>query len=64
MTTAFVPQEATYNPVTYLLGTLRALIQVGRAWDEIGRGLAAVAGVGLISMPLAFASLRGRVSRG
>lgn len=73
MTTAFVPQEAmtgwlgtiaTYNPVTYLLGALRTLIQVGWEWDEIAKGLAAVVGIGAISMPLAFATLRGRVSRG
>lgn len=73
MTTAFVPQDAmtgwlgtiaTYNPVTYLLGALRTLILVGWDWNEIAKGLAAVAGVGLVSMPLAFATLRGRVSRG
>lgn len=73
MTTAFVPQDAmtgwlgtiaTYNPVTYLLGALRTLILVGWDWREIAKGLAAVVGVGSVSMPLAFAALRGRVSRG
>lgn len=73
MTTAFVPQEAmtgwlgtvaTYNPVTYLLAALRSLIQVGWQWHDLAGGMLAIVGVGIVSMSLAFASLRGRVSRG
>lgn len=73
LTTAFVPQYAltgwlstiaTYNPVTYLLNGLRALISVG--WDgaALGQALVAMAAVGVLSMSLALAALRGRVRRG
>lgn len=72
LTTAFLPKEAltgwlssiaTVNPVTYLLGGLRSLITSG--WDaaELGKALLAIAGVGLVSMTLAFSALRGRVKR-
>jgi ABC-2 type transport system permease protein len=73
LTTAFVPEQdltgwlatiATYNPVTYILEALRSLIFVG--WDAaaLGKGLAAIAGVGLLSQWLAFSALRGRLRRG
>ncbi|MGI8794994.1 MAG: ABC transporter permease [Acidimicrobiia bacterium] len=73
LTTAFLPQEALtgwlstisdWNPVTYLLAGMRALILTG--WDgaEIAKGFAAIAGVGAVSMTLAFAALRGRLKRG
>ncbi len=72
LTTVFLPKEAltgwlstvaTYNPVTYLLDGLRSLITVG--WDgaALGKALASVAGVGLVSMTLAMTTLRGRVRR-
>jgi ABC-2 type transport system permease protein len=72
LTTAFVPQEALtgwlatiadYNPVTYLLDGLRALISEGWEWEKLGKALVAVAGVGVVSLGLAFGALRGRVSR-
>lgn len=73
LTTAFLPKEAltgwlsaisTWNPVTYLLAGMRALILTG--WDgaQIAKGFAAIGGVGLVSMTLAFAALRGRLERG
>jgi ABC-2 type transport system permease protein len=73
LTTAFLPEEslsgwlsavADWNPVTYLLAGMRTLILSG--WDgaEIARGFAAIAGVGAVSMTLAFAALRGRLKRG
>ncbi len=73
LTTAFVPEEAltgwlatiaTYNPVTYLLEGLRSLLMVG--WDAaaLGRAMAAVVAVAVISQPLAFVALRGRVRAG
>jgi ABC-2 type transport system permease protein len=73
LTTTFVPKEAmtdwmatitTYNPMTYLLAALRSLITDG--WDPavLGRGVAAVLGVGLVSHGLAFLTLRGRLDRG
>jgi ABC-2 type transport system permease protein len=73
LTTAFLPKEAltgwlsavsVWNPVTYLLAGMRALILTG--WDgaQIAKGFAAIGGVGLVSMTLAFAALRGRLERG
>jgi ABC-2 type transport system permease protein len=73
LTTAFLPQEALtgwlsaisdWNPVTYLLAGMRALILTG--WDgaDLAKGFAAIGGVGLVSMTLAFAALRGRLERG
>ncbi|MEY2433998.1 MAG: type transport system permease protein [Acidimicrobiaceae bacterium] len=73
LTTSFLPKEAltgwlssiaTVNPVTYLLAGLRSLITSG--WDaaELGKAVVAIAAVGLVSMTLAFATLRGRVRRG
>lgn len=73
LTTAFTPKEyltgwlatvATYNPVTYLLAALRSLIYEGWAWADLAVGLACVSAVGVVSMSLAFAALRGRVRRG
>ena len=73
LTTAFLPRPALtgwldtvagYNPVTYLLDGLRALITEG--WDgaALGKAVLAVAGVGALSMTLALLALRGRVRRG
>lgn len=73
LTTTFLPREALtgwlstvagYNPVTYLLEALRSLLSTG--WDATAllQGLAAVLGVGAVSMTLAFLALKGRVSRG
>jgi ABC-2 type transport system permease protein len=73
LTTSFLPKDAlsgwlatlaTLNPVTYLLEGLRSLITVGWDASAIGAALLAVAGVGVVSMSLALATLRGRVKRG
>jgi ABC-2 type transport system permease protein len=73
LTTAFVPKQglegwlariATYNPVTYLLEGLRALVSQGWAAAPLLKAVAAVAGVGILSQSLALAALRGRVRRG
>ncbi len=70
LTTAFLPQEALtgwlstmadYNPVTYLLDALRAIIVSDWDWSTIGSGLIAVAGVALVSMTMALKSLHGRL---
>ena len=71
LTTTFLPKEALsgwlrtvadFNPVTYLLEALRSLLLVG--WDAgaLLGGLAAVVGVGAVSLTLALAALRGRLS--
>lgn len=73
LTSAYVPQEeltgwlgnvADYNPVTYILAGMRALVLDG--WDAtaILQGFLAAAVVGSVSFTLAFLSLRGRVRRG
>ena len=73
LTTAFLPKEAltgwlatiaTVNPVTYMLAALRSLILVGWDWTAIGQSVVAIAVMGAVSMPLAFAALRGRLKRG
>jgi ABC-2 type transport system permease protein len=73
LTTAFVPKSAltgwlstiaTYNPVTYLLEGLRALTSTGWDGTAIGRAVLAIACVGVLSLSLALAALRGRVKRG
>ena len=56
---------ARFNPVTYLLGGLRSLVlEHGIHWDQLGQALAAIVIVGLLSMTLCFAALRGRIKRG
>src|SRR5258707_1305652 len=54
---------ATYNPVTYVINALRALIVTG--WDArvLLEGLAALTGIGLVSMSAALLALRGRVAQ-
>jgi len=72
LTTAYLPQEAMtgwlatavkFNPATYVLEAMRALLQAGWVWGEIGRGVLAIGAVGAVSFTLAFSALRGRVKR-
>jgi len=73
LTSSYVPRSqlsgwlstvAGFNPVTYLLGGLRSLVLGhGRQWSQLGQALAAIAVVGLVSMTMCFAALRGRVKR-
>jgi ABC-2 type transport system permease protein len=62
--TGWFSTVATFNPVTYLLGALRSLITTG--WNGVAllEGVIALAGIGCLSMSLAFLALRGRVRRG
>lgn len=73
LTSAYVPQEqmtgwlatvADYNPVTYLLAGMRALILEGWNWTDIGQAIVATGLVAAVSFTMAFTSLRGRVKRG
>ena len=74
LTSSYVPRSqlagwlstvAGFNPVTYLLGGLRSLVLgSGWQWGQLGQALAAIAIVGVISMTMCFAALRGRVKRG
>jgi ABC-2 type transport system permease protein len=70
LTTAFAPLQsmsgwmrtaATYNPVTYILRGLRAFSMVGWSAHEIGLGLLAAVGVGLVTVPMALRALTGRL---
>ena len=72
LTTTFLPREALtgwlaaiadYNPVTYLLAGLRALISSGWSPSDLLPAIGAVVGVGVVSFALAFSALRARVSR-
>lgn len=73
LTTSFLPKEnlssglatiSEWNPVSYVLEGLRSLVMTG--WDAgaLLSGLAAILIVGAVSLGLALAALRGRVSRG
>ena len=73
LTTATLPQEqltgwletiARFNPMTYLLAALRSLLYGGWQPRELLEGFLAVIAVGVVSMSLALATLRGRVARG
>jgi len=74
LTTSYVPRAelsgwlntvAGFNPVTYLLAGLRTLVMGhGWQWTRLGQALLAIGIVGLISMSMCFAALRGRVKRG
>lgn len=73
LTTLWLPKEALtgwmstvadYNPVTYLLDALRSLISEGWDAETLLVGVAAVLGVGVVSMSLALLALRSRVRHG
>jgi ABC-2 type transport system permease protein len=59
--TGWFSDIANYNPVTYLLGALRSLIVGGWQAGTLLEGLAAVTGIGLLSMTLAALAMRGRM---
>jgi ABC-2 type transport system permease protein len=54
---------ASYNPVTYLIDALRALIVTGWDGGVLLKGLAALAGIGVLSMTAAFFALRSRIAQ-
>ena len=73
LTPTFLPEEAltgwlapiaTYNPVTYVLAGLRALISDGWEWDTLAAGVGAIVAVVAVSFGLASAAMRGRIARG
>jgi ABC-2 type transport system permease protein len=72
LTTSFLPQQAltgwlssvaTYNPVTYLLAGLRSLVTSGWDGGALLKAIGCIAGLGVVSMSLALAALRGRIRR-
>ena len=73
LTTATLPLEALtgwmatvarFNPMTYLLASLRSLLYGGWQPALLLQGVAAILLVGVVSIGMALAALRGRVSRG
>jgi ABC-2 type transport system permease protein len=73
MTSSYVPRTqlsgwlggvAAWNPVTYVLEGLRSLVTQGWQWDSLAKAVLAIAAVGLVSMSLCLAALRGRTRRG
>lgn len=73
LTSSYVPRDqlagwlntvAGFNPVTYLLDGLRSLV-LGNGWQpaQLGQAAAAISVVGVISMAMCFAALRGRVKQ-
>jgi ABC-2 type transport system permease protein len=73
MTSSYVPREqlsgwlkavAAWNPVTYVLESLRSLVTQGWEWDSLAKAVLAIAAVGVVSMSLCLAALRGRTRRG
>jgi ABC-2 type transport system permease protein len=73
LTSSYVPRSelsgwlntvAGFNPVTYLLDGLRSLVLGdGWQWSQLAQAVAAITLVGVISMTMCFAALRGRVKR-
>jgi len=72
LTTAYVPKEflsgwlktvAEYNPVTYLLDGLRALINVGWDWQKLSFMFLSIILVGIVSFSLAFMALNSRLQK-
>jgi ABC-2 type transport system permease protein len=55
---------ASYNPITYLLDALRSLIVTGWQPRSLLEGLAALLGIGMVSISLALLALRGRLNQG
>jgi ABC-2 type transport system permease protein len=73
LTTSILPRQALtgwlstiagYNPVTYLLEGMRSLVLNGWDGGALVKSVACVAGVGVVSMSLAFGALRGRLRQG
>ena len=73
LTPAYLPRElmtdwmrtvSAWNPVTYLLEGMRSLLSEG--WDlaAVGKGAAAIVGLGVVTFVMAFRSLARRVATG
>jgi ABC-2 type transport system permease protein len=72
LTTSFLPQEALtgwlatvadFNPVTYLLAGMRAIVMEGWEAGPIAQAISAILGVGAVSVVLSLLALRGRTRR-
>jgi ABC-2 type transport system permease protein len=73
MTSSYVPRAqltgwlntiASANPVTYVLEGQRTLVTQGWRWTSLAEAALAIGAVGVVSMSLCLAALRGRTRRG
>ena len=73
LTPAYLPRElmtgwmstvSGWNPVTYLLEGMRSLLSEGWNAAAIGKGAAAIGGLGVVTFVMAFRSLARRVATG
>ncbi|MCU0497597.1 MAG: ABC transporter permease [Anaerolineae bacterium] len=72
LTATFVPLDlldgwikvaATYNPITYILEAMRAILNTGWDTEIVLRGLSSCVGLGIVMFAFALWSLRGRTAR-
>jgi ABC-2 type transport system permease protein len=72
LTTIFLPRDVmtgwlatvvVYNPVTYILAAMRSLITEGWQPAVLLQGVGATLAVGVVSLGLAFAALKGRATQ-
>ena len=61
--TGWMATVVQYNPVTYLLQGMRSLISEGWSPGDVFAALSGIAGIGVITIPLATWALLGRVRR-
>ncbi len=73
LTPSFLPRElmsgwlrtvSAWNPVTYLMEGMRAILFDGWDWPAIGKGAAAIFGLAIVTFYIAFRSLGRRVATG
>lgn len=73
LTPSFLPRElmsgwlrtvSAWNPVTYLMEGMRAILFDGWDWSAIGKGAAAIFGLAIVTFYIAFRSLGRRVATG
>lgn len=72
LTATFVPLDllsgwikvaATYNPITYILEAMRAILNTGWDTEIVLRGVSSCVGLGIVMFAFALWSLRGRTAR-
>ncbi len=62
--TGWLRTIARYNPITYILESMRSLTGDTWEWAELGKGFLAILIVGIISQGMSLLALRGRLDRG
>ncbi len=62
--TGWLRTIARFNPITYILESMRSLTGDTWEWAELGKGFLAILIVGVISQSMALLALRGRLDRG